>query len=91
MEEFACRLTVALELDLPPIALRFVAQAPDDVPEVGRDLPSSCSYWREAENRTFYASLDRHLHCAIGAMVMGFPLPDEISAQRKHSAVLDVG
>lgn len=81
MEEFARRLTVALELDLPPVALRFVSHAPDDVPEVGRDLPSSCSYWREAENRTFYASLDQHLHCAIGAMVMGFQISDEVRAQ----------
>jgi uncharacterized protein (DUF169 family) len=81
MEEFARRLMVALELDLPPVALRFVSEAPDDVPEVGRDLPSSCSYWREAENRTFYAALNRHLHCAIGAMVMGFPLPSEAAAQ----------
>lgn len=81
MEEFARRLTIALGLDLPPVALRFVSEAPADVSEVGRDLPSSCSYWREAENRTFYAALDRHLHCAIGAMVMGFPLPAEVAAQ----------
>lgn len=81
MEESARRLTAVLELDLPPVALRFVSQVPDDVPEVDRGFPSSCSYWREAENHTFYASLDRHLHCAIGAMVMGFPLPGEVSAQ----------
>lgn len=81
MEESAHRLTNALELDLPPIALRFVSQKPDDLAEMSRDLPSACSYWREAENHIFYASLDRHLHCPIGAMVMGFPLPDEISAQ----------
>jgi uncharacterized protein (DUF169 family) len=81
MEEVARRLTAALELDLPPLALRFVSQAPDDVSEVGHDLPSSCSYWREAESRTFYASLDRHRNCAIGAMVMGFSPDGEMSAR----------
>lgn len=88
MEKFAHRLMSLLELDLPPVALRFVSEAPDDVPEVGRDLPSSCSYWREAENRTFYAAFGRHRHCAIGAMVMGFPLPDEVRSQLSEAVTM---
>jgi len=66
-------------LDLPPVGLRFVSEAPAGVPEVGRDFPSSCSFWREAEHRTFYASAQRHEHCAVGAMVMGFQLPEEVT------------
>jgi len=76
VQELAHRLTAALQLDLPPVGLRFVCEEPADVPEVGRDFPSSCSFWREAEHRTFYAPARRHEHCAIGAMVMGLQLPE---------------
>lgn len=79
MQELAHRLTAVLQLDLPPVGLRFVSEAPAGVPEVGRDFPSSCSFWREAEHRTFYAPAQRHEHCAIGAMVMGFQLPEEVT------------
>jgi uncharacterized protein (DUF169 family) len=81
MKELAHKLMAALELGEPPVALRFAYQVPNDIPSIDRDLPSSCSYWRAAENHTFFASSDQHLHCAVGAMVMGFALPDNVAAQ----------
>jgi uncharacterized protein (DUF169 family) len=86
VNELARHLTAVLQLDLPPVGLWFVSEAPDGIPEVGRDFPSSCSFWREAESRTFFAQASRHSHCAIGAMVMGFALPAEVQ-QRLGEAV----
>jgi uncharacterized protein (DUF169 family) len=35
-------------------------------------VPSSCSFWREAERGVFYAPAEAHFNCAVGAMTMGF-------------------
>ena len=69
-------LAEKLEIELPPVGLRFVAREPDDVPRLVKDPPSFCTLWRWAEERVFYASAEQHLGCAIGGMVAGFLSPD---------------
>ena len=64
-------------LDRPPIGLAFVDEQPNDVDRIEGAVPSSCAFWREAETDVFYASAQDHYNCTLGAMVMGFPLPDE--------------
>lgn len=76
--KLAERIITSLKLDLPPVALTFVNEAPDGVPAPPREVPSACSFWRDAEQGTFYASAVQHHNCPIGAMVMGFSLPAEI-------------
>ncbi len=63
-------------LDKPAIGLAFVNDPPPEVAGLEDVAPSSCAFWREAETKVFYASAEDHYNCPLGAMVMGFPLPD---------------
>jgi uncharacterized protein (DUF169 family) len=75
MAEAGERVLAALQLDTPPVALSFVDKPPPGVPGPAREVPSSCTFWREAEQGVFYAKAEEHFNCAVGAMVMGFELP----------------
>lgn len=74
-------LTSVLNLSSPPVALAFVAGAPDHVRAWSRPVPSACALWRHAEQEVFYASAEQHYRCPIGAMTMGFDLPGEVQGQ----------
>ena len=80
-EDVADELTRSLELDLPPVALKFVQGRPEGVVEFEGAVPSACTFWRKAEDGTFYASGQDHLNCLIGAMTMGFDIPEDSKAQ----------
>lgn len=80
-QSLAERITAALALDIPPVALTFTDQAPEGVAEVEQAMPSACSFWRVAESGVFYASAAAHLNCPIGAMTMGFEMPAETMAE----------
>src|SRR5262249_38064824 len=43
------------------------------------EVPSSCSLWRRAEQGVFYAPAQAHFRCPVGAMVMGFELPQPVA------------
>jgi uncharacterized protein (DUF169 family) len=79
--EIADRLTSRLGLDIPPVGLAFVDAAPPDVHQFVQEVPSACSFWRMAETDVFYAPAAKHLNCPIGAMVMGFELPEQTQQQ----------
>jgi uncharacterized protein (DUF169 family) len=64
----AQRLTAALALDLPPIALTFTDTPPDGVAGPDHASPSACGFWRMAEHGVFYAPAAAHDNCPIGAM-----------------------
>jgi len=74
------RISKALSLESPPVALTFVTEAPADVAPTTREVPSSCTFWREAEKGTFYASAAQHFNCPVGAMVMGFDMPEDVGS-----------
>jgi uncharacterized protein (DUF169 family) len=74
--EVADTLEKRLGLRMPPIALAFVQEEPRGIASTGTAVPSSCAFWRRAENEVFYAPAAAHFNCPLGAMVMGFPLPD---------------
>jgi uncharacterized protein (DUF169 family) len=84
-------LTSKLQLADPPVALAFVDAAPDGVPTLDRQGPSACTFWRWAEDGVFYAPADSHLNCPIGAMVMGFNLPQETQQQLMGLVEMMVG
>ncbi|HSK39758.1 MAG TPA: DUF169 domain-containing protein [Arenibaculum sp.] len=81
----ASRLTEALELDLPPVALAFLDEPPAEIPAginvAATPVPSACTFWRRAEHELVYASADAHRHCPIGAFVMGFELPPDLEQE----------
>jgi uncharacterized protein (DUF169 family) len=80
-QEQATEIVSLLGLDRPPVALALMTEAPAAVPEADRISPSSCAFWPRAETSVFYASAEQHHHCQIGAMVMGFNLPDAVMQQ----------
>jgi len=79
--ELAETLQSRLALELPPIALARVAESPAGVSRLGAAAPSACTFWRRAEREVFYATAEDHFNCPIGAMVMGFPLPEAKSKE----------
>ena len=79
--EVGATIIAALDLDQPPVALAFVEQPPAGVATTRLDLPSSCAFWRSAERGMFYAPAEAHFRCAVGAMVMGFDLPEAVSSE----------
>src|ERR1700704_1836343 len=83
MENLAVAEAIAAQLHLavPPIALAFGKELAADVATLGREVPSACALWRVAEHKVFYAPAATHYNCPIGAMVMGFGLPDPIKAR----------
>ena len=68
----AQRLSTLLSLQNPPIALAFVDQPPEGVAQASKPVPSACTFWRQAEQGTFYAAAAQHFNCPVGSMVMGF-------------------
>jgi uncharacterized protein (DUF169 family) len=66
-----------LQLQFQPSAMTFVQEQPAAIPRTEQVLPSSCSFWRQAETEVFYAAAEDHYRCPLGAMVMGFPLPEQ--------------
>src|SRR5947207_9595808 len=84
-------LTDALHLDRPPVGLAFVGAVPEAIPPLLHSAPSACSLWRSAEQQTFYAAANAHLNCPIGAMVMGFELPESTDRELSGLAELMVG
>ncbi len=74
--ELAHQLTECLELNNPPIALRFVQEIPRDIPPFDGTVTAGCAFWRQAEQGTFYTSALAHINCPIGVHTMGLPMLD---------------
>jgi uncharacterized protein (DUF169 family) len=77
----ASRLTASLGLDQPPVTLTFLAAPPEGMAGPPREVPSACSFWRDAEQAAFYAPAAAHFRCPVGSMVMGFELPPAVQEQ----------
>ncbi len=67
-------LTEALELESPPMQLRYEERAPAGVPARPASAPSVCTFFADGRNRSFYADRSAHEQCEIGAYVMGIPM-----------------
>lgn len=78
---FHDRILKGLGLDHPPVALAFVESAPPAVAVYDQEVPSACTLWRRAEAETFFAPAERHFNCPVGAMTMGFELPEAVQQQ----------
>ena len=79
--KLAEELTTILDLETPPIGVCFVQAIPPGLDTFEGPVPSACSLWREAETRVFFASAETHFNCPVGAMIMGFDLPNEVQGQ----------
>ena len=88
------RLTAALELSLPPIAVAFPETLPDGVPEFDGSAPAGCVFWQEAAKRTFATSAGHHALCSIGIHTMNLvqaptSQPEELRATLEAMMGLD--
>lgn len=68
----------SLGLDSAPVALAFMAEAPAGMATASAEVPSACSFWRQAEQGVFYAAARQHFNCPVGALVMGLELPEPV-------------
>jgi uncharacterized protein (DUF169 family) len=102
-QQLATDLVAMLRLDVPPVALSFVDQPPDDVrgypapmtdptPD-GRSgrAPASCVFWMEAADGSFSTVAADHGNCSVGRWVHGFATPDDIIDKHDVRTLLDTG
>lgn len=76
--QIAQEISDALSLDRPVIGLSFLENPPTGVGTPNQEAPAACAFWRKAETEVFYAPADAHFNCPIGAMTMGFDMPDRV-------------
>lgn len=81
VRDIAATLTATLGLDTKPVALALADAPPAGVRTFEGTVPSACSFWRRAESAVFYATAAQHFRCPVGAMVMGFEMPDDVKAE----------
>jgi len=81
VQDMATTLTATMGLDMRPIALALADAPPAGVRTFEGTVPSACTFWRRAESAVFYATAAQHFRCPIGAMVMGFELPEDVRAE----------
>ncbi|HEU0003757.1 MAG TPA: DUF169 domain-containing protein [Ktedonobacteraceae bacterium] len=86
-QELAQRFIEQLQLKQPPIGLAFVETVPENIQQVGKRVPSACTFWRLAEQGVFYATASDHQNCPIGMMTMGFTMPEE--AQQRAQGLIE--
>lgn len=72
--EAQATLTEALELESPPMQLRYEDRAPAGLPARREAAPSVCTFFADGRSRSFYADRSAHEQCEIGAYVMGLPM-----------------
>lgn len=70
-------LVSSLALATAPVGLRFVTEPPVGLPRFEGEVPSACTFWRRAEQGSFYADAPAHFNCLIGVHTMGLPMPEE--------------
>jgi uncharacterized protein (DUF169 family) len=81
VRNLASTLTKALQLETKPIALALADGPPAGVGTFEGTVPSACTFWRRAESAVFYATAAQHFRCPVGAMVMGFDMPDAVKTE----------
>jgi len=72
--EISNRLTKALGLSQPPVAVCLTDQLPANVPQWSGPAPAGCRFWQEAATRTFATSAVDHERCAIGQYTHGLDM-----------------
>src|SRR3546814_19622682 len=82
--DIADRLVRNLGLAVPPVALAFTNEPPAGCSVDTTPAPSACAFWRRAEAGLFFAPADSHFNCPVGAMVLGFDLPQPVSADLQN-------
>lgn len=64
-------LVSGLGLSVPPVQITYLQEEPAGVAAYAGEVPSGCTFWGAGVSGAFYAKLDAHYNCEIGAFVMG--------------------
>jgi uncharacterized protein (DUF169 family) len=91
MPNHSDRLVALLGLSSPPVALSFAQTPPPGVEVFSGAVPSACTLWRLAESAVIYVPAEKHHNCPVGAMTMGFDIPDALMSQLMELAGSMVG
>jgi uncharacterized protein (DUF169 family) len=71
------------------VSVSFLSAAPDGVPKFAGVTPSSCSFWRLAdEGRAFYTDPTDHFNCPIGSYTHAFDLPAARAGELEQTLTL---
>ncbi len=102
-QDLAHRLTAALHLTTPPIAITFSKDAPAGVPafdapmpppspdgRTGR-VPAGCVFWVHGADRTFTTVPDDHRNCSVGSYTHGMLPLDEAATHSDVSTLVESG
>jgi len=99
----ARRLTNALHLDVPPIAITFdaadaapFASASEPMPEPTPDgrtgrVPAGCVFWVHALERTFRTQPEDHGNCSVGSLTHGLIDLSTAATRADVGALVDAG
>jgi uncharacterized protein (DUF169 family) len=99
----ATELNSLLKLDVPPLAITFSDDAPEEVPEFdepmseptedGRSgrVAASCVFWMKGTEGTFTTVPTDHGNCSVGRVTHGFAKLDEVAGNSDVAALLDSG
>ncbi len=75
-------LTELLNLQRSPVAVKFQASPPKDLPRIESRAASGCSYWRlAADGESFFTEAADHFGCPIGSHTHGVDLPEETAKE----------
>ncbi|HZN16308.1 MAG TPA: DUF169 domain-containing protein [Acidimicrobiales bacterium] len=97
------RLTAALHLTTPPVAITFSASAPDGVeafsapmPDPTPDgrtgrVPAGCAFWVHGASRTFTTVPEDHGNCSVGSYTHGMIPLEEAATHADVGALVEAG
>jgi len=80
-----------------PIAIRFLAEAPEGVPVFAEDaaegppVAAGCVFWMHAGQRTFATKPADHANCSVGSYTHGLVSLGEAAGQGDVAALVDAG
>jgi uncharacterized protein (DUF169 family) len=80
-QQVANDLREGLGLPSAPIQISYLDQPPTGVPQHSAGAPSVCTFFAEGRNSPFYADLQAHEACEIGAFVLGVPPEGELGSR----------
>lgn len=101
--ELAGRLTYALELATPPIAITFSEAPPERIEAFGAPMPTptpdgrtgrvpaGCVFWIKGAEATFSTVADDHANCSVGSLTHGFKTLEEVAGNSDVAELIGAG
>ena len=78
--ELGIEIESLLNLDNPPIGIKFTDEAPPaGIPKTGDEVPAGCAFWSKAFTKEFYTLKEDHANCNIGSFTHGFVKGSDVS------------